>query len=195
MSNFTDFFLAGVKNVGYAWYSVAGTGFWILSVIFSLVWVSVGVLVRHRRSLPPLAKRRLTPLIFAQSAIALFGCNDILPILGIYHYPFTTSLKPPDGIVVYPFGSMAAIFYGVIVGYSVLQYQLLDVRVTLNRSTAKAVRVLFIFFTGLCALLVFWLIQPGEFTYYAFFAGLATLMIGAVLRRRAAFPAALWREQ
>jgi len=53
LSNFTDFFLEGVKNVGYAWYSLAGTGFWILSAIFSLVWVSVGVLVWHRRTLPP----------------------------------------------------------------------------------------------------------------------------------------------
>lgn len=173
LSNFTDFFLAGVKNVGYAWYSVAGTGFWILSVIFSLVWVSVAVLIWHRRSLPPLGKRRVTPLIIAQVAIAFFGCNDVLPILGIYYYPYTH-------FQIYPFGSMAAIFYGVIVGYSVLQYQLLDVRVTMNRSGAKAVRVLFIFLSGLCALLVFWLINPEGFTFYSFFAGLGTLIIGAI---------------
>jgi len=167
------YFLAGVRNVGYAWYSIAGTGFWIFVGVFSLMWVSVAVLMWHRRTLPPLGKRRITPLIVAQAAIACFGCNDALPILGIYWYPFTN--EP-----IYPFGSMAAIFYGVIVGYSVLQYQLLDVRVTLNRSTAKAVRVLFIFLTGLCSLLVFWLIQRDEFTFYSFFAGLATLMIGAV---------------
>lgn len=172
-SNFTGFFLAGVKNVGYAWYSVAGTGFWILSGVFSLMWVSVVVLFLHRRSLPPLGKRRLTPLIVAQTAFAIFGCNDIMPILGIYYYPYTNSQ-------VYPFGSMAVIFYGVIVGYSVLQYQLLDVHVTLNRGTAKAIRVLFIFFTGLCSLLVFWLMNRDEFTFYSFFAGLATLMIGAI---------------
>ena len=173
LSNFTDFFLAGVKNVGYAWYSVAGTGFWILSGVFSLMWVSVAVLIWHRRKQPPLGKRRLTPLIVAQTAFAIFGCNDVLPILGIYYYPYTD-------YQVYPFGSMAVIFYGVIVGYSVLQYQLLDVRVTMNRSTAKAVRVLFIFLTGLCALLVFWLINPEGFTFYSFFASLGTLMIGAV---------------
>jgi signal transduction histidine kinase len=173
LSNFTGFFLKGVKNVGYAWYSVAGTGFWILSGVFSLMWVSVAVLIWHRRSLPPLGKRRLTPLIVAQTAFAIFGCNDVLPILGIYYYPYTNSQ-------VYPFGSMAVLFYGLIVGYSVLQYQLLDVHVTLNRSTAKAVRVLFIFFTGLCSLLVFWLADRTEFTFYSFFAGLATLMIGAI---------------
>ena len=137
------------------------------------------MLIWHRRNVPPLSRRRITPLIIAQGAIAFFGCNDALPILGIYYYPYTD-------YQIYPFGSMAAIFYGVIVGYSVLQYQLLDVRVTLNRSTAKAVRVLFIFLTGLCAQLVFWLgasalvRRPGTFNYYSFFAGLATLMIGAV---------------
>lgn len=173
LSNFTGFFLEGVRNVGYAWYSVAGVGFWILSGVFSLMWVSVAVLIWHRRHLPPLGKRRLTPLIIAQTAFAIFGCNDVLPILGIYYYPYTNAQ-------VYPFGSMAVIFYGLIVGYSVLQYQLLDIHVTLNRNTAKAVRVLFIFFCGLCSLLVFWLADRNEFTFYSFFAGLATLMIGAL---------------
>ncbi len=173
LSNFTNFFLSGVKNVGYAWYSVAGTGFWILSGVFSLMWVSVLVLIRYRRKLPPLSKRRLTPLIIAQTAFAIFGCNDVLPILGIYYYPYTDKQ-------VYPFGSIAVIFYGVIVGYSVLQYQLLDVRVTMNRSGAKAVRVLFIFLSGLCVQLVAWLVHAEGFTFYSFFAGLGALIVGAV---------------
>ncbi len=175
LSNFTDFFLAGVKNVGYAWYSVAGTGFWILSGVFSLMWVSVIVLIIHRRRLTPLARRRITPLIVAQASFALFGCNDILPILGIYYYPY-----PFNKFQVYPFGSMAVILYGMIVGYSVLQHQLLDVRVTLNRSTAKVVRILFIFLTGLCTLLVLWLFAREQFSPFAFFAGLVSLMTGAV---------------
>lgn len=172
LSNFTSFFLAGVRNVGYAWYSIAGTGFWILFGVFSLMWVSVGLLIWHRRKLPALARRRITPLIVAQAAITIFGINDALPILGIDYYPFTR-------YQIYPFGSMAVIFYGMIVGYSVLQYQLLDVRVTLSRSTAKAVRMLFLFFTGLCALLILWLIYPKGFSLYSFFAALVTLMIGA----------------
>ena len=173
LSNFTSFFLAGVKNVGYAWYSVAGTGFWILSGVFSLMWVSVIVLILYRRKLPALGKRRLTPLIVAQTAFAIFGCNDVLPILGIYYYPYTNKQ-------VYPFGSMAVIFYGVIVGYSVLQFQLLDVRVTMNRSAAKAVRVLFIFLSGLCVQLVAWLDHAEGFTFYSFFAGLGALIVGAI---------------
>lgn len=173
LSNFTSFFMASVKNVGFAWYAIAGTGFWIFSGVFSLMWVSVAILLWHRRKLPPLSKRRITPLIVAQAAIALFGCNDALPILGIYYYPGTDWQ-------IYPFGSMAAICYGMIVGYSVLQYQLLDVRVTMNRSTAKVVRVLFIFLTGLCTQLLFWLIHKDGFSFYSFFAGLGTLMFGGI---------------
>jgi signal transduction histidine kinase len=67
----------------------------------------------------------------------------------------------------------------MIVGYSVLQYQLLDVRVTMNRSTAKAVRLLFIFLAGLSAQLVLWLINKEAYNFYSFFGGLVALMIGA----------------
>ena len=173
VSNFTDLFLAGVRNVGYAWYSVAGPGFWVLFGVFSLMWVSVGILVWYRRKLPKVAQRSVNPLIIAQTAIALFGCNDALPILGIDYYPFTH-------YQIYPFGSMAVILYGMIVGYGVLQYQLLDVRVALGRGTAKAVRVLFIFLTGLCTLLVLWLFGRDKFSAFSFFAGLVALMAGAV---------------
>jgi hypothetical protein len=158
LTNFTSFLVADVKNVGYAWYAVGGDGFWFVVSLFSLMWISIVVLLWHRRKLPPLGRRRITPLILAQGTIALFGCNDALPILSIYHYPGSQ-------VQVYPFGSMAAIFYGMIVGYSVLQYQLLDVRVTMNRSTAKAVRLLFIFLAGLSAQLVLWLINKEAYNF------------------------------
>jgi len=172
LSNFTSFYVVGVKYVGYAWYAVAGPGFWLWSGVFSLVWVSIFVLLRFRRRLPGVERRRLTPLLIAQSCLTIFGGNDILPILKIYEYPYTK-------ISVYPFGSMAVIFYGVIVAYSVFQYQLLDVRVTLGRTAAKAVRMMFIFFVGLCSMLVLWLARPEGFTIYSFFAGLSALMLGA----------------
>ena len=172
-SNFTPFYIRDVHHTGYAWYADAGTGFWLWSGVFSLVWVSIFVLLRFRRNLPIEGQRRITPLLVAQSALVIFGGNDILPILGIYDYPI---IRQP----IYPFGSMAVIFYGLIVGYSVLQYQLLDVRVTLGRTAAKAIRMLFLFFAGLCVQLVLWLVHKEGFSMYSFFAGLAALMIGAV---------------
>ena len=76
----------------------------------------------------------LTPLIVAQVSITLFGDNDILPILGIDYYPFTH-------VQIYPFGSIAAVFYGIIIGYSVLQYQLLDFQIAMGRIAARFVRI------------------------------------------------------
>ena len=174
ISNFTPYYIKDVTaNSGYAWYAKAGPVFWIWSCVFWLVWVSIVVLFRFRRTLPPEGRRRITPLLVAQSALVVFGSNDILPILGVYKYPGTDHQ-------IYPFGSMAVLLYGVIVGYSVFQYQLLDVRVTLGRTAAKAIRMMFLFLAGMCAQLVFWLVHPTNFDFYPFFAGLASVMIAAV---------------
>lgn len=59
-----------------------------------------------------------------------FGNNDLLPILGIYRYPFTDWR-------IYPLGSLAAIFYGFIVAYSALLHQLLDIQFALGRAAGR----------------------------------------------------------
>ena len=169
LSNFTDFFLRGVRNVGYAWYSVAGPGFWVVSFLYLFLWLSIFILIRRRRSLSPLQRSRLTPLIVAQLSLTLFGDNDILPILGIDYYPFTH-------FQIYPFGSMVVIFYGAIVGYSVLQHQLLDVHVTLGRVAANAVRIGFIFVVGFLLLLAITLFNPGQFTTISFLSAMIVLL-------------------
>ena len=75
-------------------------------------------------------------MLLANGILVLFGFNDILPILGYTNYPI---INQP----IFPFGSAAAIFYGIIVGYSVLQHHLLDIHVTLGKAAAHAVRLLF----------------------------------------------------
>ena len=45
-------------------------------------------------------------------------------------------------------GSLAAVFYVVIIGYSVLQHRLLDIHVTMSRFAAQFVRLCFMFLTG-----------------------------------------------
>src|SRR5262249_50339991 len=99
LSNFTPFFITGVRNVSYAYYSVAGPGFWIWSCFFPLLPISVVVLLKKRQQFPPMHRKRLTPLIAAQTAFACCACNDILPILGIDYYPWTHTQ-------IYPFGSV-----------------------------------------------------------------------------------------
>ena len=65
-------------------------------------------------------------------------CNDILPIIGYDSYPFSS-------VPIFPWGSLAAAGYGVMVAYSVFQHQLLDVRLGLGRSSAFFVRFFFLF--------------------------------------------------
>ena len=155
LSNFSDFFIKDVVRVSYAYYSRAGPGFWFYSALFAQLHLSVFILLKKRRKLPPLHKKRLTGLIIAAGSLAVFGLNDILPILKIYKYPWTN-------VEVYPFGSMAAIFYGLIVGYSVLQHQLLDIRVTLGKIAANLVRLLFVFLIGLFLLLLVSKLAPAN---------------------------------
>jgi signal transduction histidine kinase len=175
LTNFTGLFVKDVVHVSYAYYSVAGPGFWVYSTLFAQLHLSVVILLRKRRKLPPLHRKRLTGLIIAAGSLAVFGLNDILPILQIYKYPFTNT-------EVYPFGSMAAIFYGLIVGYSVLQHQLLDIRVTLGKIAANIVRLLFVFLIGLFLLLVVAKIAPDNtFSRLSLILSLTVLLATAVV--------------
>ncbi len=175
LTNFTAWFVKDVTRVSYAYYSQAGPGFWAYSALFGQLHLSVIILLKKRRKLPPLHKKRLTGLIIAACSLAVFGFNDILPILKIYKYPLTN-------IEVYPFGSMAAIFYGLIIGYSVLQHQLLDIRVTLGKIAANLVRLLFVFMIGLFLLLIVsWLAPERTFNPLSLILALGVLVATATL--------------
>lgn len=174
LSNFTSLFIAGVRDFGYAYYSIAGPGFWIFSLTLILLLVSVPILIAKRRQLPLLHKRRLTPLILAQTALIVFGCNDVIPIVGIDYYPFTT-------VQVYPVGSLAAVFYGIIVGYSVLQHQLLDVQVSLGRAAAHLVRLTFLFAIGITLLLLASVLAHNQFTPISFLCSLGVLLSSSLI--------------
>jgi signal transduction histidine kinase len=135
--NACGLFISSVRNVGYAFYSVAGPGFWIFTAALVQTFVSVWVLWTNRRQLPPRQRRRFNGILTAQTLIVVFGTNDILPILGVDQYPIIER-----GIL--PYGSLAAAAYGVIVAYSVFQHQLLDVHLALGRSAAYILRFLFL---------------------------------------------------
>ena len=174
LTNANNLFISRVKHVGYGYYAVAGPAFWLFMLIFGLVYVSVFVLFKRRSQLPPFNRRRLTSLIVAQGVLAALGMNDILPILGIYYYPWTSTQ-------IYPFGSMAAIFYGLIVGYSVFQHQLLDIRISLGRWAAHILRLGFMFFVGFFLLLICTVFEQSKFTPFAFFSSMAVLLISGVV--------------
>ncbi len=172
--NTTGHFIHGVRYVGYAWYAIAGPGFWIYSCTLSLTVVSVIILTVRRRHLPALQQKRLNGLILAQALLVFFGMNDILPILGVDQYPGTD-------LPIYPYGSIAAVFYGIIVGYSVLQHQLLDVQVTLGRIAAHLVRFLFLFLIGLALQLTLTALVPGNIPTAYFVGSLAVLIVSTLI--------------
>jgi signal transduction histidine kinase len=175
VSNFSSLVVRGVYHTGFAWYTEGGPLFLAVFFLFALDWASVLVLVRHRRRQPRLVRRRLTPLIVAQTSIALLGSNDALPIVvQPANYPFTDA-------PIYPVGSICVIFYGLIVGYSVLQHQLLNVHVVLGRYGAHLVRMLFFFCIGFCLLLILAAISPLKYNWVSFFGSLGVLMTSAIL--------------
>jgi signal transduction histidine kinase len=175
LSNVLGWFTAGVRKFGYAYYSVAGPGFWAFGVTYVVVTTAtVFILYRKLGTLQRLHRARVKALLWANGILIGFGWNDILPIVGVDTYPFTN-------VAIFPFGSAAAIFYGIIVGYSVLQHHLLDIHVTLGKAAAHAVRLLFLFLVGLLLLLLLNVFKPGEFTDFTFLASLGVLLVSALV--------------
>src|SRR5439155_9492789 len=175
LSNFTNFFIADVIHTGYAYYSKAGPGFLIFAVAYTcLTTATMVVLFRRQHSLPPLHRARVKSLLWACGILIFFGNNDILPILGVYHYPGTHT-------PIYPIGSAAAIVYGFIVGYSVLQHQLLDIHITLGRLAARLVRLLFFLIIGLSLLLLVKTFFPDQFQPFAFYSCLGVLLLSSLI--------------
>lgn len=149
LSNFTSFFVKGVEYLPQlgAYYSQAGPGFWLFVPTYIVPILAVMAFYSRMGAMPPMHRIRLHALVSVVAALIFFGVNDTLPILGIYHYPFTN-------LRIIPLGSLAAIFYGIIVGYSVLQHQLLDVHIVLGRFAAHLLRIGFIFVIGATLLVV-----------------------------------------
>jgi signal transduction histidine kinase len=135
----TPYYVADVRQLGRSgWYAIAGPAFHVINIPYAISITSVVILIKRRRQMKPVQYRQVTPLIYGQSMLALLGINDLMPIIGIDHYPFTNT-------VVYPYGSLAAVFYCIIVSHAVLQHQLLDFRVALSGALAHFVRLTFLF--------------------------------------------------
>jgi signal transduction histidine kinase len=174
LTNALGWFISDVQFVGYAWYSKAGPAFYVYSCAFVQTGVAIYILLKKRAALPTLQKARLNALIAAQVLLAVLGSNDLLPIIGIPEYPVIH-------VAIFPYGSMAAVFYGIIVGYAVLQHQLLDVHVALGRNTALIVRFAFLLAIGLALQLTITLVAPSHFTPVSFTSSMVVLAVSTVL--------------
>lgn len=172
---FTPFFIKNVRNLGGSgWYAVAGPTYYIFASSFTLAFASIYLLLRKRKLIKKQHRRGLDTMILAQSLLAVLGNNDILPIIGIDHYPFTN-------IQVYPYGSLAANFYGLLVAYSVLQHQLLDIHVVVGKVVAHSIRLGFMFFTGMILLLTVTIFAPAQFTLTSVISALSILLVSGIV--------------
>ena len=113
-------------------------------------------------------------MLLAYAILLVLGTNDLLPILDYDYYPYTQ-------IKIYPFGNIGAVFYVIVVGYSVLQHQLLDLHVTLSKWAAHIVRLLFLFFTGFVLLAFVATLFREEFTPFSFASALIILLFSAAI--------------
>lgn len=172
--NLTPLYVSDVRFLGTAgWYAVAGPAFHLINVPYALSVGAIIMLLLRRRQLPPLQRKRLTPLICAQMLLALLGINDLLPILGIDRYPLSA-------VHVYPYGSLAAVFYGIIVAYSVMQHHLLDIHIGLSRFAAHIVRFAFLFSIAL-GLLLAASAFTGSFNTVSFVCALAAYAASTIM--------------
>ena len=173
---FTPFFIVSVRDLKTSgWYGSAGPVYYMFAASFTLAFASLFILIRKRREMDKLHRKRLDMLILAQSLLAVLGNNDILPVIGFQYYPFTH-------IQVFPYGSLAANFYGIIVAYSVLQHQLLDIHLTMSKVVAHGIRLGFMFLIGLTLMLTITIFAPpDQFTTTSFISALAILLVSGII--------------
>jgi len=173
--NCAGLLVSGVHDVGYAYYSVGGPFYFVFVAGYTgLTWATMLMLFLRGRKAPPFLKSRINSMLWANGILIACGNNDILPIMGIYHYPFTN-------IQIFPFGSLAAIVYGLLVSHSTLQHQLLDVQVVIGRFVAHAIRLLFMWLIGLVLLVSIWVLFPAEFSASSFIAAFCVLAISSAV--------------
>jgi signal transduction histidine kinase len=168
-------FITGVRMLDGCYWSVPGPGFTLFSYFYVIISAGLMLIVyRKQEAVPPIQRTRLRGLMLAIFGLWVFGTNDLLPLLGHDTYPFTH-------IKVYPLGSLAAILYAVIIGYSVLQHRLLDIRVTLSRFAAQLVRLLFMIMAGFLLLLLVSRLAPGKFTAFSLVVDMAVLLVSGLV--------------
>ncbi len=171
----TDLYVADVHKYSFGNWMIPGPLFWAWVVSYGFITTfEVSMLWRTLRRSQGLQRTRLRFLLNAVLGLWVLGTNDLLPIFGFDKYPLLD-------IPFLPLANLAAIVYGVLVGYSALQHSLLDVHVTMGRISAHLVRFVFLFGIGLVLQLFIALTDPQSFRVGAMLANLAVLLVSAAL--------------
>lgn len=170
-----DMFVRDVKMTPFGYWSVGGPIFHVFMVLYIVetVWL-VNAVNRKRKAAPAATRPGLTALLLGVFCLWICGTNDLLPILGMKDYPFT-HLK------FVPLGNLAANLYAVLVAYSVLQHELLDVHITMSKAAARLVRLSFVFVIALVLLLAAWMASPRAFTGLSFVIALVVVLVSTTV--------------
>lgn len=166
-----DKFVQSVRMTPFGYWALGGPifyGFMVLYV-FETVWLMLA-LHRKRKEAPVSQRASLTALLLGLYCLWICGTNDLLPILGMNDYPFTHWKFVP-------LGNLAANLYAVLVAYSVLQHELLDIHITLSKEAARLVRLSFVFVIALVLLLAAWMVLPHALTASSFVIALVVVVV------------------
>ena len=163
VSLYFNHFINGVQWVGEAgFWSKPALGFHLNTILYMVLTASALIMLYlKQRACPPTQRTRLRAMLLAIPGMWVFGTNDMLPIM-FYKDTSVPFTYPIIHLPFYPLGSLSALFYVVVIGYSVLQHQLLDIHVTMSRFAAQLVRLVFMFLTGMTMLLVMWHFAPAD---------------------------------
>ncbi|HEV7924277.1 MAG TPA: ATP-binding protein [Verrucomicrobiae bacterium] len=174
-------FIVGVRLLDVGYWSIPGPAFTAFSVVYTLIGVYLLVfLYQKQEEAPPMQRKRLRALLAAVIGLAIFGTNDLMPIIG-HNTGESQIFYPGTHIRFFPLGSFAAVFYVLIIGYSVLQHRLLDIHVALSRFAAQMVRLVFMMLVGFLLLLAISEFAPNVFSKYSFIAALMVLLASALV--------------
>ncbi len=178
---FGDFYIRGyVATRNFGLFAKPGPAFIFYTVLYVVIAIiTIRLLYRRQKKLKGMHRVRLKAMLLGYALLVAFGAHDLLQLkllqnYGLETYPFTD-------IMIYPLANLAAIFYGLVVAYSVLQHQLLDIHVALGQLAAQVVRVLFMFLTGLLLLLLASLFDPNQNELYPYVAALCVLLLTSFL--------------
>ncbi len=173
----TPWFIAGVRPLSFAWFSIAGPAFWVFSSgYFSLMMTAVFATVFSvlRRGAGASTSRQFKLLLVVISLLFVGGTHDLLPVLGYDTYPNTE-------VRIIPWGTLVASCYGLLIGYSILSDQLLDVRVSLSEHSATALRIGFLVGIAYVLMVLTGMLFPEMFTTAGLVASLIILAVSAVV--------------
>jgi signal transduction histidine kinase len=166
-----NLFVANVRMTPYGYWTIGGPLFHAFMAIYMVetVW-AMAALYRRRAMASPAQRSGLTALLVGIYCLWACGTNDLLPILGMRDYPLIH-------FKFVPLGNMAANLYAVLVAYSVLQHELLDIHITMSKAAARLVRLSFVFVIALVLLLAAWMVAPHALTAVSFVIALGAVVV------------------